>query len=49
MSRRLGTTADTIRTWRRRFLERGLDGLCDAPRPGVSRKITNVDVERVIV
>lgn len=29
VSRRLGVTADTVRTWRRRFLERGLDGLSD--------------------
>src|ERR1044072_1649711 len=49
VSRRLGITADTVRTWRRRFLERGLDGLSDEPRPGVPRKITDADVERVIV
>ncbi|MGW7201318.1 transposase [Streptomyces chryseus] len=30
-------------------LERRLDGLCDDPRPGVPRKITDADVERVIV
>ncbi|AQY20284.1 hypothetical protein T261_01700 [Streptomyces lydicus] len=49
VSRRLGITADTVRTWRRRFLERGLDGLSDEPRPGVPRKITDADIERVIV
>ncbi|CAL9315792.1 IS630 family transposase ISMsm2 [Streptomyces sp. SudanB91_2054] len=49
VSRRLWITPDTVRTWRRRFLERGLDGLCDDPRPGVPRKITDADVERVIV
>jgi transposase len=49
VSRRLRITADTVRTWRRRFLERGLDGLCDDPRPGVPREITDVDLERVIV
>ncbi|MFE2336581.1 helix-turn-helix domain-containing protein [Streptomyces coelicoflavus] len=49
VSRRLRITPDTVRTWRRRFLERGLDGLCDDPRPGVPRKITDADVERVIV
>ncbi|MFI0907857.1 helix-turn-helix domain-containing protein, partial [Streptomyces sioyaensis] len=37
VSRRLGVTADMVRTWRRRFLERGLDGLSDEPRPGVPR------------
>ncbi|MFH9818532.1 IS630 family transposase [Streptomyces sp. NPDC017230] len=49
VSRRLRITPDTVRTWRRRFLERGLGGLCDDPRPGVPRKITDADVERVIV
>lgn len=49
VSRRLRIAPDTVRTWRRRFLERGLDGLCDEPRPGVPRKITDADVERVIV
>ncbi|MFI8829307.1 helix-turn-helix domain-containing protein [Streptomyces sp. NPDC053431] len=47
--RRLRITPDMVRTWRRRFLERGLDGLCDDPRPGVPRKITDADVERLIV
>ncbi|MGW7056626.1 IS630 family transposase [Streptomyces sp. NPDC054887] len=49
VARRLQVTTDTVRTWRRRFLERRLDGLCDDPRPGVPRKITDADVERVIV
>src|SRR5690606_28228817 len=49
VSRRLGASADTVRTWRRRFLEWGLDGLSDEPRPGAPRKITDADVERVIV
>ncbi|MFD3917613.1 IS630 family transposase, partial [Streptomyces sp. NPDC058595] len=49
VSRRLRVVPDTVRTWRRRFIERGLDGLCDDPRPGVPRKITDADVERVIV
>ncbi|MFI1035170.1 helix-turn-helix domain-containing protein [Streptomyces sp. NPDC020951] len=46
VSRRLRIAPDTVRTWRRRFIERGLDGLCDDPRPGVPRKITDADVER---
>ncbi|MFE0687883.1 IS630 family transposase [Streptomyces xiamenensis] len=49
VSRRLRIAPDTVRTWRRRFIERGLDGLCGKPRPGVPRKITDADVERVIV
>ncbi|MEU8837073.1 helix-turn-helix domain-containing protein [Streptomyces sp900116325] len=49
VSRRLNVAADTVRTWRRRFIEPGLDGLSDEPRPGVPRKIGDADVERVIV
>ena len=44
----LNTTRGTVGKWRRRFLEMGLDGLTDAPRPGAPRKITDEDVERVI-
>ncbi|MFI1420789.1 helix-turn-helix domain-containing protein [Streptomyces sp. NPDC020731] len=39
VSRRLRITPDTVRTWRRRFLERDLDGMSDEPRPGVPRRI----------
>ncbi|MEV6120200.1 helix-turn-helix domain-containing protein [Streptomyces sp. NPDC052077] len=40
VSRGLRGAPDTVRTWRRRFIERGPDGLCDDPRPGVPRGIT---------
>lgn len=35
--------------WRRRFAERRLDGPIDEPRPGRPRRISDADVERVIV
>lgn len=35
---RLGTCEDTARKWRRRYCEKGLEGLADAPRPGRPRK-----------
>jgi len=38
----------TVGKWRRRFLERGVDGLLDEARPGAPRKITDTEVERVI-
>jgi transposase len=37
IARRLGTCEDTARKWRRRYCEKGLEGLSDAPRPGRPR------------
>ena len=45
---RLGVFRNTVGKWRRRYLERGTDGLLDEPRPGAPRKIGDADVERVI-
>ena len=45
----LGTTRVTVGKWRRRFLKRGCDGLFDEPRPGAPRKISDEEVERVVV
>jgi transposase-like protein len=38
IARRLGTCEDTARKWRRRYRDKGLDGLADGPRPGRPRK-----------
>jgi transposase len=46
---RLGLYRGTVGRWRRRFIERRLDGLHDEPRPGAPRSISDRDVERVIV
>jgi transposase len=48
VSQRLGVTFQTVGKWRRRFVEKRLDGLFDAPRPGQPRKITDAKVEEVL-
>src|SRR5215207_6404377 len=46
---RLGCGTQTVGRWRGRFAARGIDGLHDEPRPGQPRKVSDEDVERVIV
>ena len=49
VAERVGVNQATVVKWRKRFLERGLDGLVDEPRPGAPRSISDADVEAVIV
>ena len=49
VARRLGIHVGTARKWRNRFADRRLDGLVDEPRPGQPRKVTDAQVEEVIV
>lgn len=46
---KVGVNQATVVKWRKRFLERRLDGLMDEPRPGAPRKITDEAVEAVVV
>jgi transposase len=48
IARDVQVTKQMVGKWRGRFLARRLDGLLDEPRPGVARKITDADVERVL-
>jgi transposase len=48
IAERAGVNRGTVGKWRRRFLERGADGLLDEPRPGTPRKISDTEIERVI-
>jgi transposase len=49
VAKRLRTTPGTVGKWRRQFVSDGVDGLFDEPRPGVERKISDEDVESIIV
>jgi len=39
----------TVSKWWRRFDERGLDGLLDEPRPGQPRKLSDAQIEEVLL
>ena len=45
----LGVTLPTVGKWRRRFIEHRLEGLHDEARSGAPRKITDEQVEQVVV
>src|SRR6202163_1219556 len=45
----LGVAKNTVGKWRRRFVERRIDGLHDEPRSGAPRSIEDAGIEAVIV
>jgi len=45
---RLGLRRQTVGRWRSRFIQNGVDGLLDEPRPGAPRKISDAAVENVV-
>ena len=49
VARELAVAPDTVRKWRKRFAADRLEGLCDEPRPGKPRTITDEQVERVVI
>lgn len=48
VARCLRITNQMVGKWRARFLEKRLDGLLDEPRPGTPRRLSDVEVERVL-
>jgi transposase len=46
---KVGVTRQTVRTWRERFAQHRLDGLCDEPRCGAPRKIGDDQIEAIVV
>jgi transposase len=49
VAEQFGVSKQMVGKWRQRFIDRRIDGLLDEPRPGTPRKITDEDIERVIV
>lgn len=49
IARRLHVSATTVCKWRTRFLHHGLEGLFDEPRPGAPRRISDEQVENVVI
>ena len=48
VAERLGVHIQTVSKWRKRFVERRLDGLLDEPRPGQPRKLSDAQIEAVL-
>ena len=49
VARKLRMTPQTVGRWRGRFITDRLDGLLDEPRPGTPRKITDAQVEQIVI
>src|SRR5438445_4353629 len=49
VAKRLRMSPTTVCKWRGRFLRDRVDGLYDEPRPGSPRRISDEQIERVIV
>ena len=49
MAAQLGCSTATVGKWRRRFVEKRLDGLTDEPRPGGPRSVRDDVIEQVVV
>ena len=45
---KFGVTPKTVGKWRARFIQRGLEGVADQPRPGAPRKVTHELAARVV-
>jgi transposase len=49
VARKLRLTSQTVGKWRKRFVHDRLDGLHDEPRPGTPRKISDAQIEAIVV
>lgn len=49
VAKKVRCTTGTVGKWRARFLEARLEGLYDEPRPGAPRKVSDDQVEQVVI
>jgi len=49
VAKKLRCSRGMVGMWRSRFLEARLEGLYDEPRPGAPRKVSDAEVERVVI
>ena len=48
VAKKLRMSKPTVGRWRQRFIDKGVDGLLDEPRPGAPRTINDTQVEAVV-
>jgi transposase len=49
IGKRVGCHPNTVSLWRKRFAERGVEGLLDEPRPGRPRTVSDDKVEEIVL
>jgi transposase len=49
VARKLRTSLGMVGKWRSRFLQARLEGLYDEPRPGAPRRVSDAEVEEVVI
>ena len=49
VARKVRASLGMVGKWRARFLQAGLEGLYDEPRPGAPRQVSDAQVEQVVV
>ena len=49
VAKKLRCALGTVGKWRARFLQARLEGLYDEPRPGAPRKVSDAEVEKVVI
>src|SRR5262247_3294137 len=48
VAKKLRMSQPTVGRWRQRFIDKGVDGLLDEPRPGTPRKIGDTQVDTIV-